>query len=250
MNSSRVFRALLAPASLLVLVGGASPSLAFDGEGRGGLGVSAPRAAVVGSSSVKGVLGRLIESELERKGYSVDRLGVVGAGLARPDYRDMHALVAKVPIDADTAAVFIYLGVNDAQSIRLLPEDRQTTDQQWLKWNDPRWSVVYRRRAQRLFESLCRRGARHVIVMLPVEVMKPRLERRLRRIRALQRQAAERVSCATAISTVRDGAELIADEPTRRKDGIHLTKEGARRVWERVKRRAALALPSAGRWAR
>lgn len=210
-----------------------------------------PRAMIFGSSSVKGSLGRVIESDLRGHGYEVTRLGVVGAGLARPDYRDMRALVDTLPLAEGAAMVFVYLGVNDGQALWLRPGDRQRPGERWLPWSHPRWPTVYRRRAQRLYETLCQRGARQVVVLLPVEVTKPRLERKLERIRALQREAAERVPCAMAVSTKGEDGFVADGKPTRLADGFHLTLVGARRVWQRVKRRAALALaPTQGPWAR
>ncbi|MFO7180745.1 MAG: hypothetical protein DIU78_018735 [Pseudomonadota bacterium] len=240
MSRSFVFRSLRALAFLLPVLSSAGESRAEEAQ---------PHAVVVGSSSVRGSLGKLIEADLERKGYRVDRLGIVGAGLARPDFRDMQAEAKKLPVDGNTAVVFVYLGVNDGQTIWLEPEERQRPGDRWLRWNDPRWSVVYRRRAQRFLDTLCQRGARQVIVMLPVEVLRPRLERRLHRIRALQQQAAERTSCASALATTRDESEPMVDASTRRPDGIHLTPLGADLVWQRVKRRAAAMLPSVGKWA-
>lgn len=203
---------------------------------------AARRAVVFGSSSMKGTLGHVISSDLERHGYEVTRLGVVSAGLARPDFRDMRAMAESLPIAKGTALAFVYLGVNDGQALWLRPGDRQRPGERWLPWGHPRWSAVYQRRAQRLYETLCRRGVSRVIVLLPVEVTKPHLEQKLARIRALQQRAAERVPCATAVSTAGEEAFLANGKPTRLRDGFHLTDVGARLVWQRVKRRAALVL--------
>lgn len=204
---------------------------------------------MVGSSSVRGILGDVMGRDLERKGYAVERFGVSSAGLARPDFRDMQALVANLSIAPDTAVVFVYLGVNDGQSIWLRPGDREHPDEPWLRWNDPRWPSVYRKRAQQLYESMCKRGAQRVIVILPVQVVKPSLERRLRRIRTLQREAAERVSCALALSTTGDDETFtVKGEPTRQRDGFHLTRVGAELVWQRVKSQARRKLLAPGRW--
>lgn len=143
--------------------------------------------------------------------------------------------------DRRTAAVFIYLGVNDGQSLWLRPSERQRGGGRWLHWRDPRWRKVYQQRAQRLYDMICRRGVKRTIVLLPVEVTKRSLERRLRRIRELQRKAAERVSCATAVSTAGgDRSFLVNGQPTRLADGFHMSPLGARLVWERVVERASL----------
>jgi hypothetical protein len=196
---------------------------------------------VVGSSSVKGTLGGVISADLERSGYQVSRVGIASAGIARPDYRDMQALIEGMGLDRSTAAVFVYLGVNEGQALWLRPTERRRRGERWLRWQDPRWRSIYQQRAQRLYETICQRGVKRTIVLLPVSVPKPRLERRLQRIRKLQRQAAERVSCATAISTAGDkGRFVVGGDPTRLPDGFHMTTLGARLVWERVIERASL----------
>jgi hypothetical protein len=208
------------------------------------------RAVVVGSSSVRGAFGRLIAADLERHGYRVTRKGLVSAGLARPDFVDMREVVKAMPIDGTTAAVFVYLGVNDGQALWLKPGDRLRPGRRWLPWSDRRWSSVYRRRAQRLYEAICRRGARRAIVLLPVEVVNPRLERKLKRIRALQREAAQHTACATAVATAGNRRQFfVSGQPTRLRDGFHMTELGARLAWDRVKQRAWLSAAYPGYWA-
>lgn len=207
-------------------------------------------AVIVGSSSVRGSFGRIIAHDLTRKGYHVIRKGVVSAGLARPDYRDMRKLIDELPIDEQTAAVFVYLGVNDGQSLWLRPSERTDPDREWLSWRDERWASVYLLRSWSLYESLCQRGAKRVVVLLPVEVQKPSLERRLERIRELQTEAASRSSCAIAISTDGESEDFTVEgEPTRLRDGFHMSPVGAKLVWERVKRRALREAPQRARWA-
>lgn len=198
-------------------------------------------AIVVGSSSIKGRLGKVIAADLERWGYDVTRRGVISVGLARPDFKDLRKIVAGVPIDEETAAVFVYVGVNDGQSIWLRPEERARGESPWLPWHRPRWNEVYTRRAQQLFQSICDRGAERAFVLLPIEVEKPRLERKLRRIRQLQRRAAGQTTCAVAVSTTGERGEFTRNgKRLRTGDGFHLSPLGARLVWNRVQRRAKL----------
>jgi hypothetical protein len=247
-NCSSLLRRALALISFASVLG-------FGGTGARSETVSAitvpPRrgAVIVGSSSIAGSFGRLIAAELESKGYQVTRKGVVGAGLARPDYRDMREVIRSIPIDETTAAVFVYLGTNDGQAIWLSPDERMRPSERWLSWRDQRWPSVYLRRAQRLYEGICRRGAQRAVVLMPVEVVSPRLERRLKRIRALQEQAAQRTVCATAFSTTgRDRRFSVGGRPTRLADGFHMTKTGARLAWERVKQRALFSSVYRDRW--
>jgi len=210
----------------------------------------AERALLIGSSSVSQEFGRIISRALERNGYHVTRRGVTSAGFARPDYRDVQALMEHMSVDRQTAVVLVYLGVNDGQSLWLRPAERASGGRRWLAWSDERWSRVYEQRARRFVERLCERGARRVLVLLPVDVAGDRLQHRLQRIRRLQARAAAATTCGAAIRTGGDighfdGAGLAR----RRRDGFHMTRHGARVVWERIRWRALQSIPG-GRRAR
>lgn len=197
------------------------------------------QAVLVGSSSVRGSFGRIIAADLERWGFQVTRRGIVSAGLARPDFWDLREVLDSIPINQDTAAVFVYVGMNDGQDIWLRPSERGEESARWLPWEDARWADVYQRRARDLFRSICRRGARRALVLLPIEVNKPSLERKLQRIRRLQQRAARDTSCAMAVSTSGENGQFVRDgRRLRLRDGFHMTSYGARRVWSRVQRRA------------
>jgi hypothetical protein len=192
-------------------------------------------AVLVGSSSMNQSLGRIIAGELERRGYRVLRKGVSAAGLARPDFRDMNAVIDELPISADTAAVFVYLGMNDAQGLWLHPAERELVGREYLAWNDARWEKMYVRRAHDFFERICDRGAQRAIVLLPVDVKRARLQRRLQRIRSLQAQAASSSSCAVAITTGGDfGHFEVQGVSMRARDGFHMSVTGAHAVWRRI----------------
>jgi hypothetical protein len=165
---------------------------------------------------------------------------MTSVGLARPDFQDMIALASELPVDDETAVVFVYLGVNDAQSLRLLPHERRTIGRPWLGWRDRGWNAVYERRTRRFIDRLCARGAQRVILLLPVDVVPERLQRRLDRIRQVQARAAEASSCGKAIRTGGDwGRFNEGGIATRSRDGFHMTAHGARVVWRRI-RAAAL----------
>src|SRR5688572_21946832 len=204
-------------------------------------------ALVVGSSSMNQALGHLIARELEQRGYRVMRKGVSAAGLARPDYRDMNQIMDELPISSDTAAVFIYLGMNDAQAMWLWPNERRAFGRQFLPWSDSRWDGLYTRRAQQFFERIRQRGAHRTIVLLPVDVQRDRLQHRLERIRDLQTRAAQASSCAVAISTEGDmGRFEVAGVAKRKRDGLHLSPLGASAVWRRIEADALRLVGSSG----
>lgn len=202
-----------------------------------------PNAIVIGSSSVGQSLGRIIERELEERGYEVRRKGVSSAGLSRPDHRDMQKLIEDLPISRKTAAVFVYLGVNDAQAIWLRPGERGPYGREYLPWSDERWSGLYAERARQLVERICQRGARRAFMVLPVDVKRARLQQRLERIRKLQKRAVARTSCGVALVTKGDEHGFSDDEsPLRRRDGFHLTPRGAEIVWQRIRAKTVAAL--------
>jgi hypothetical protein len=203
-------------------------------------------ALLVGSSSMNQSLGHLISRELSRRGYRVTRKGVSAAGLARPDYRDMTQIMEELPISEGTAAVFVYLGMNDAQALWLRPDERPAFGRTFLPWTDRRWQALYAQRAQELFERICERGAQRAIILLPVDVKRDRLQRRLARIRALQARAASSSSCGVALSTAGDLGRFDAAGPSLRlRDGLHMSERGARAVWGRIQAEALRLVASA-----
>ncbi len=196
-------------------------------------------AVVIGSSSVRGTFGRIISDDLESWGFDVTRRGVVSAGLARPDFFDFGEALEEIQIGENTAAVFLYVGMNDGQSIWLRPNERRGQVRPWLSWHDPRWPDVYTDRARELLQSICARGARQAIVLLPIETPKARLEGKMQRIRRLQRRAAQDASCATAVSTGGENGQFrLNGRRLRTHDGFHMTASGAQLVWRRIQQRA------------
>lgn len=196
-------------------------------------------AVLVGSSSMHDVFGRIIAADLERMGYRVTRRGVASAGFSRPDFRDMKEFVAGMPIDTNTQAVFVYLGMNDVQGLWLRPSERKGSNNPWIKWSEDGWAEVYERRAKEFVESVCQRGVKRTIVLLPVDVTLPRMQKKLERVRSLQKKAAGSTSCGAAISTSGDvGRFRVNGKSMRRKDGIHMSTQGAQAVWDRIKAEA------------
>jgi len=228
----------------LLGIAGFIPHVASAAESRSVRGGLSQRDAVlVGSSSINQPFGRILERELERRGYQVTRKGVSGAGLARPDFRDMNRVLAALPIDANTAAVFVYLGVNDAQAVWLYPHERGTSGLTSVPFGSADWDAAYARRTREFLDRICRRGARHAIVLLPVDVNRPDLQRRLVRIRALQAQAAAETTCAEVVHTAGDEGHFeVAGLPKRLPDGFHMSARGAQIVWQRIEPRVAQLL--------
>jgi hypothetical protein len=193
-------------------------------------------AVLVGSSSFNQAFGRIIEREVERMGYQVTRRGVPGAGLARPDYRDMSEVLEALPIGTNTAAVFVYLGVNDAQAFWLHPHERGPSGVTSVPFGTPEWDAAYTRRTRDFLQRICERGARRAIVLLPVDVNRPELQHSLDRIRRVQVHAASATSCAVTVQTAGDAGQFSVEGlPKRMPDGFHMTALGAQIIWDRVR---------------
>jgi hypothetical protein len=213
-----------------------APGTSAGEEWSPGAGLAQGEAVLVGSSSFEQSFGHLIEGELQRWGYQVTRQGVSGAGLARPDFRDLSQVLETLPIGTSTAAVFVYVGVNDAQPLWLYPEEREAYGVTFLPFGSAAWDSVYARRTRDFYDRICQRGAQRAFVLLPVDVNRADLNRRLERIRNVQVQAAARSSCAVALTTSGDLGNFEVDGVAKRMpDGFHMSLLGARIVWERVR---------------
>lgn len=192
-------------------------------------------ALLIGSSSFNQSFGRIIARELERRGYQVTRKGVSGAGLARPDFQDMNQVLETLPIGTNTAAVFVYVGVNDAQAVWLHPHERDSSGLASLAFGEAEWDAVYARRARGFLRRICERGARRAVVLLPVDVTSSELQRRLDHIRELQVSAAADAPCAVTVSTAGDAGQFeTAGVSKRLPDGYHMSAQGAQIVWQRI----------------
>jgi hypothetical protein len=238
-------RAGAACAALLALAGWLAPApcAAEETDAQGA------DAVLIGSSSFNQPFGQLIEHQLERRGYQVTRKGVNGAGLARPDFRDMNQVLEGLPVGPDTAAVFVYLGVNDAQDVWLYPDERSRAALSSLHFGSAEWDAVYARRTRAFLDRICERGAQRAVVLLPVDVNRPDLQRRLERVRALQAHAAAETRCAVAVRTAGDQGRFEVDGvPMRLPDGFHMSARGAELVWQRIETQVLHLLePSAPR---
>lgn len=202
---------------------------------------------LVGSSSINGAFGHVLERDIRQLGFRVTRRGYTSAGIARPDFRDVRELIKQERIRARPSVVLLYFGGNDAQSLWLRPEERKRIGQEraWIYWTDKRWASLYEARARELVRDLCARNMRRVGVIAPADVKRTRLQARLARIRSSLRRAAESTSCGRYISTAGDLGRFDLGAPLRTPDGVHMTRLGAMRVWKRVREQVVSMLPVA-----
>lgn len=223
-------RTLLAAPILLLLAFGASLVRA---QARQASGSDTPDVWLVGSSSVNGALGMLLEAEIERAGMQVRRDGRPSTGLSRPDFFDWEGQIPRLGDLSATRGVLVYLGGNDAQAFRLRDgeyPDGAPESRRWIQFRDEqRWSEAYRHRVRRFVEALCAAGAPKVVVIPPVDGDQPTHAARIQRIQRLQAEGTAGTRCGVVAdaSEVELGPELAGD-------GVHLNRAGARAVWQHI----------------
>jgi hypothetical protein len=130
-------------------------------------GVPAPpstEALLIGSSSVGGAVGIYLGSELRRLGIHLSRRHQSSSGWARPDFYDWGDHIDELGDLSALRAIFIYMGGNDAQMLRLRREEEATEPNHrgYVMWgDDEQWSRIYRGRVLTLVNALCEAGGRH-----------------------------------------------------------------------------------------
>lgn len=210
----------------------------------------APEVIVLGSSSVNGALGRLIEAKLEERGYNAKRQGKSSTGFSRPDFYDWPKEVKSMPHVKGAKAIVVYMGVNDGQSIWLHKDERPSRGgkDEWVYFRDTEeWEEKYAERVKTFVQQLCDMGPKRVVVVTPMDVVNKKLQGRLSRIRSIQKRATESTSCGLAVAAEGDDADIRAGGARRSairiKDGSHATQDGAMRVWKRIESKLVGALP-------
>lgn len=203
-----------------------------------------PDVLMIGSSSMGGALGWVMERRLEDEGLVVWRKHRTSAGLCRPDFYDWHERVPELPISAGTRAVLVYLGGNDGQGLWLRPEERQRAPgarraSKWVRFDSPMWAPKYGERVTALIDALCEQGARQVLWLSVVDASSERWEEKYAQVRTAQRAGVARSRCGVYVDTTGDGPALQSRAQRRKgrlraRDGVHATRLGARTIWQRV----------------
>lgn len=194
---------------------------------------------LLGSSSVNGAFGRLIESELEHAGMQVRRLGHSSTGLARPDFFDWQGAIPEIGSLAGMRGVIVYMGGNDTQAVRLTESesgDRGTAS--WIIWRqEARWVERYTARVTAFVSGLCDAGARRAVVILPADGERAGWADRIHRVQDAQAAGTRAARCGVVVDPrgvpVREGSTV---------DGVHLSRTGSRAVWDRIGRAVTTAL--------
>jgi hypothetical protein len=195
--------------------------------------VSTGQVVMLGSSSVNGAFGRLIEGELERRHIDVLRHGRSATGLSRPDFFDWEAHIRRAGSLATARGAIILLGGNDAQSMFLRQDERRLSTGRrpdWVEWGDERgWRNAYRLRTKGLVDALCAAGVPKVLVVIPADGTREGWINRIPRVQEEQLEGARLSRCGRGLDT--RGARPRESDTL---DGIHLSSSGARAVWARV----------------
>lgn len=188
---------------------------------------------LIGSSSVNGALGRLIETELETAGLETERRGRSSTGLARPDFFDWQEEIGELGDLSRLRGVVVYMGGNDTQAVRLRREETPgggRDSESWIIWREEeRWTEVYVRRVHEFVEGLCAAGAPRVMWILPADGDREGWSERIHRVQDAQAAGTRGTSCGVVVDP--RGAPLGRSSTS---DGVHLTRTGSRDVWRLI----------------
>jgi len=196
---------------------------------------------IIGSSSINGALGRLIESEVATAGMHPQRIGHSSSGFSRPDFFDWEAEVPQLGDLHALRGIVIYIGGNDAQAVRLreselpatptrTPRARRDRAGEWIVWRDEAtWSARYQARVTAFVSALCTGGVPRVVFLLPAQGENEHWTERMTRVRNLQEAGTRATRCGVAIDP-----SAVRARPGSTVDGIHLSRTGAHAVWDRV----------------
>lgn len=190
-----------------------------------------PDVVVLGSSSVHGALGRLIEEHLEGAGLRVRRVGHRSTGLARPDFFDWQAEIPALGDLSSMRGVVVLMGGNDTNALRLTrAESPDRGAASWIPWRDEeRWRPIYVARVRRFVEGLCDAGARRVVLLPPADGDRDGWAERIPRVQDAQIEGTRGTRCGVVVDP--RGREVRRGDTT---DGVHLSTRGARDLLMRI----------------
>jgi hypothetical protein len=226
--TSRLAALVTLSAALLALLAGTVPVSAQQGSRRR---AEPADVIVLGSSSVNGALGRMIEERIETTGLRVRRMGRSSTGFARPDFFDWQEEIPRLGDLASMRGIVVYMGGNDTQAIRLRrAESSDRGRESWIAWQDEaRWNEIYTTRVRSFVEGLCTAGARRVLVLLPADGDREGWSTRIARVQAAQVEGVRGTSCGVVIDP--RGRDVRRGDTT---DGVHLSTRGARELLMRI----------------
>lgn len=140
------------------------------------------RVLMLGDSMAATDFGKALEKKLDaHPKVRCDRRGKSSTGLARPDYFNWMAEGKKRVARHKPDLVVVIIGGNDGQDLKPLRTGRR------VFWKGKKWNKAYRDRLQAFAEMLMGEDRQLVWIELPA-MDRPRLEKKLKRIRAVQKE--------------------------------------------------------------
>lgn len=198
-----------------------------------------PSALLLGDSNMYGAFGHIMRAQLRSLGYDVRIKGRPSSGLARPDFWNWPEMGRALVRKYRPQVVIIIFGGNDGQ--RLRADNGIYKD--GIPWTDEaRWRVEYERRLVALADSLmdgATPSSRAVFILSPTNRRPPKARAKMGRIVELQRRVLAKRNDVTWINTFKLSSDGQGDYlrygrgwtgahvKLRRRDGIHMTREGA-----------------------
>lgn len=198
------------------------------------------RVLAIGSSSMKGYIGRMIEESLQANGFEARRETKGSSSLSRPDFFDWPAKARSAYEKFSPHATIVLFGGNDAQGIRM-PEGQRP---KWIRWHEPGWKEEYGRRVVELANLLAPNFEAIVWLGMP-PVRSPKLNGRIAAINRVMKNALEgrpnaeffdlkRVLAApdgSYADSIKRGSKLVK---VREPDGVHINITGAKLAARRI----------------
>jgi hypothetical protein len=198
------------------------------------------KALLLGDSLVATELGAYLQDTLRRQfRASCRRRGRSSSGLARPDFYHWPRVARRATRRHRPDLVFVLLGTNDGQNMRPRLFLQGRWRRRWVRWATPAWELQYRKQIKAMLESLDQPGRQ--LIWLSVPPMANRwMDRRLERIRELQREVVEREGRHALYLDIysmlrpsdRRGYRRL--RRYRHRDGVHFNWRGSRRLVHRV----------------
>ena len=198
------------------------------------------RVLLIGSSSMKGYLGRMLEEKLASTGLEPRRETRGSSSLSRPDFYDWPAKAGRLYEKFTPHASVLLFGGNDAQGLKM--PDGHTP--KWIRWHEPGWHEEYGRRVVEMANLLAPNFEAIVWLGMP-PVRSPKFARRIATINRIVEQALAGRPNAVFYDlkrvlggpdggyadTIKRGSKMVK---VREPDGVHTNITGAKLVAYRV----------------
>jgi uncharacterized protein len=189
------------------------------------------RILIVGASSIQFAFGTALEAQLSAlPGIEVERWGRHSTGLSRLDYFDWFTRGAELADAFQPDLVLAQVGGNDCQVITDHDAGRVAL------FTDDEWETAYAQRLTEFVEVFRSRGARVVVLGMPV-MRSPSFRRKMERLNRVVETAtieAGEYFVSTWTWTADDAGNYLAvrrvdgrDRVLRDDDGIHMSVDGA-----------------------